>query len=128
MYIQVCSIDFLQNYHGYTHQYFSYVVHKLLLEDLTHTPGSHGRYDMIYCNYLYTTILETSLSICILILCCSRSAELPEDGCFGELLPSRLGEYSHLRLYERSAQLFVRFVGAKGGVKMGSSAFRTFTR
>lgn len=52
----------------------------------------------------------------------------PEETSFRELIPAQVDDYSHLRLFERAAQLFSRFVGARGGVKMGSTAFRTFTR
>jgi len=31
-------------------------------------------------------------------------------------------------MFERCARLFNRFVGVKGGLKMGSSSFRAFTR
>ena len=49
-------------------------------------------------------------------------------GSFEELLPSGLGDLEHLRVFERSAQLFLHFVGVRGGLKLGASAFRTFTR
>ena len=50
------------------------------------------------------------------------------SGSFEELLPSQLGELEHLRVFERGAQLFMHFVGVRGGLKLGASAFRTFTR
>ena len=46
-------------------------------------------------------------------------------GSFEELTPSGL---EHLRVFERAAQLFMHFVGVRGGLKLGASAFRTFTR
>lgn len=46
-------------------------------------------------------------------------------GSFEELMPSGL---EHLRVFERGAQLFMHFVGVRGGLKLGASAFRTFTR
>lgn len=58
----------------------------------------------------------------------SRVDGLPKGSCFGELLPSGLGDLAHLRVFERCAQLYLQFVGVRGGVKMGPSAFRTFTR
>ena len=55
-------------------------------------------------------------------------AAIVENSCFSELLPTQLGLYSHLRTFERCAQLFKTFVGIRGGLKMGSTNFRTFVR
>ena len=55
-------------------------------------------------------------------------AAIVENSCFSELLPTQLGLYSHLRTFERCAQLFKTFVGVRGGLKMGSTNFRTFVR
>ena len=51
-----------------------------------------------------------------------------EDTRFSELLPSRTDAYSHLRVFERCARLYSHFIGVKGGIKMGSSSFRSLTR
>lgn len=51
-----------------------------------------------------------------------------EDTHFTELLPTNVADYSHLRVYERCAHLYNHFNGVRGGIKMGSSAFRSLIR
>ena len=48
--------------------------------------------------------------------------------CLQEVFPAELDSVSHLRLFEECALLFVKSVGNRGGLRMGSSAFRGFIR
>ncbi len=91
--------------------------------------------DQAWLNSVLIPVRERSIDVRSFVkkncpeMCLSACrANPPEHTRFRELLPSRLEDYSHLRLFERSAHLFSQFVGAKGGVKMDSTAFRAFTR
>uniref|UniRef100_A0A3B3Z253 Tubulin tyrosine ligase-like family, member 11 n=1 Tax=Poecilia mexicana TaxID=48701 RepID=A0A3B3Z253_9TELE len=45
-----------------------------------------------------------------------------------EVYPKYTKQFSHLRLVERIAALFIRFLGVKGNMRLGPTAFRTFIR
>ncbi|TNN23745.1 Tubulin polyglutamylase TTLL11 [Liparis tanakae] len=57
----------------------------------------------------------------------------PEDGalpslCLKQVYPKYTKQFNHLRLVERIAALFLRFLGVKGNMRLGPTAFRTFIR
>ncbi|XP_061658218.1 tubulin polyglutamylase TTLL11 isoform X1 [Syngnathoides biaculeatus] len=45
-----------------------------------------------------------------------------------QVYPKYSRQFGHLRLVERIAALFVRFLGVKGNMRLGPTAFRTFIR
>ncbi|XP_054908637.1 tubulin polyglutamylase TTLL11 isoform X2 [Poeciliopsis prolifica] len=48
--------------------------------------------------------------------------------CLKQVYPKYTKQFSHLRLVERIAALFIRFLGVKGNMRLGPTAFRTFIR
>lgn len=81
------------------------------------------------------------------ILCCrcqslepapGASQELPEAPqspeaalpslCLKQVFPKYAKQFSYLRLVDRVAALFIRFLGVKGTTKLGPTGFRTFIR
>lgn len=75
------------------------------------------------------------------ILCCrcqgveqapEGSEELPEAAlpslCLKQVFPKYAKQFSYLRLVDRVAALFIRFLGVKGTTKLGPTGFRTFIR
>ncbi|XP_060126083.1 tubulin polyglutamylase TTLL11-like [Zootoca vivipara] len=48
--------------------------------------------------------------------------------CLRELYPKLAKEFDYLRLVERIAALFIRFLGVKGTTKLGPTGFRMFIR
>nr|XP_006822561.1 PREDICTED: tubulin polyglutamylase TTLL11-like [Saccoglossus kowalevskii] len=52
-----------------------------------------------------------------------------KESCLEELFPAKYGEqYEFVRILERIAFLFNHFLGVRGGLRMGATGFRTFTR
>ncbi|TWW66326.1 Tubulin polyglutamylase TTLL11 [Takifugu flavidus] len=57
----------------------------------------------------------------------------PDEGalpslCLKQVYPKYAKQFNHLRLVERIAGLFIRFLGVKGNMRLGPTAFRTFIR
>ncbi|NXN57556.1 TTL11 polyglutamylase, partial [Rynchops niger] len=56
----------------------------------------------------------------------------PEAGlpslCLKQVFPKYARQFSYLRLVDRVAALFIRFLGVKGTTKLGPTGFRTFIR
>ncbi|XP_037340367.2 tubulin polyglutamylase TTLL11 [Pungitius pungitius] len=58
----------------------------------------------------------------------------PEEGgalpslCLKQVYPKYTKQFNYLRLVERIAALFIRFLGVKGNMRLGPTAFRTFIR
>ncbi|KAM6110371.1 tubulin polyglutamylase TTLL11 [Pterocles gutturalis] len=56
----------------------------------------------------------------------------PEAGlpslCLKQVFPKYAKQFNYLRLVDRVAALFIRFLGVKGTTKLGPTAFRTFIR
>uniref|UniRef100_A0A8C7E5T8 Tubulin tyrosine ligase like 11 n=1 Tax=Naja naja TaxID=35670 RepID=A0A8C7E5T8_NAJNA len=52
----------------------------------------------------------------------------PPTICLKEVLPKYAKQFSYLRLVERIAALFIRFLGVKGTTKLGPTGFRMFIR
>ncbi|XP_076014734.1 tubulin polyglutamylase TTLL11 [Genypterus blacodes] len=58
----------------------------------------------------------------------------PDEGgalpslCLKQVYPKYTKQFNHLRLVERIATLFIRFLGVKGNMRLGPTAFRTFIR
>ncbi|XP_061118400.1 tubulin polyglutamylase TTLL11 isoform X2 [Conger conger] len=48
--------------------------------------------------------------------------------CLKQVFPKYTKQFSYLRLVERIAALFVRFLGVKGTMRLGPTGFRTFIR
>lgn len=48
--------------------------------------------------------------------------------CLKQVYPKYAKHFNHLRLVERIAGLFIRFLGVKGNMRLGPTAFRTFIR
>ncbi|XP_069024824.1 tubulin polyglutamylase TTLL11 [Embiotoca jacksoni] len=48
--------------------------------------------------------------------------------CLKQVYPKYTKQFNYLRLVERIAVLFVRFLGVKGNMRLGPTAFRTFIR
>ncbi|XP_019728577.1 tubulin polyglutamylase TTLL11 isoform X2 [Hippocampus comes] len=48
--------------------------------------------------------------------------------CLKQVYPKYSRQFNYLRLVERIAALFVRFLGVKGNMRLGPTAFRTFIR
>lgn len=60
-------------------------------------------------------------------------AEAQEEGalpslCLKQVYPKYAKQFNYLRLVERIAALFIRFLGVKGNMRLGPTAFRTFIR
>ncbi|NWY39805.1 TTL11 polyglutamylase, partial [Sylvia atricapilla] len=62
----------------------------------------------------------------------SNYEELPEAAlpslCLKQVFPKYAKQFSYLRLVDRVAALFIRFLGVKGTTKLGPTGFRTFIR
>ncbi|NWU08117.1 TTL11 polyglutamylase, partial [Cephalopterus ornatus] len=60
------------------------------------------------------------------------AARSPEAGlpslCLKQVFPKYAKQFSYLRLVDRVAALFIRFLGVKGTTKLGPTGFRTFIR
>lgn len=56
----------------------------------------------------------------------------PEDAlpslCLKQVYPKYTKQFNYLRLVERIAAFFIRFLGVKGNMRLGPTAFRTFIR
>ncbi|XP_039200933.1 tubulin polyglutamylase TTLL11 isoform X3 [Crotalus tigris] len=52
----------------------------------------------------------------------------PPALCLKEVFPKHAKQFSYLRLVERIAALFIRFLGVKGTTKLGPTGFRMFIR
>lgn len=48
--------------------------------------------------------------------------------CLKQVYPKYAKQFNYLRLVERIAGLFIRFLGVKGNMRLGPTAFRTFIR
>ncbi|XP_074871552.1 tubulin polyglutamylase TTLL11 isoform X3 [Carettochelys insculpta] len=48
--------------------------------------------------------------------------------CLKQVFPKYAKQFNYLRLVDRMAALFIRFLGVKGTVKLGPTGFRTFIR
>ncbi|NXQ60581.1 TTL11 polyglutamylase, partial [Anthoscopus minutus] len=57
----------------------------------------------------------------------SPEAALPSL-CLKQVFPKYARHFSHLRLVDRVAALFIRFLGVRGTTKLGPTGFRTFIR
>ncbi|NWS06962.1 TTL11 polyglutamylase, partial [Motacilla alba] len=57
----------------------------------------------------------------------SPEAALPSL-CLKQVFPKYARHFSYLRLVDRVAALFIRFLGVKGTTKLGPTGFRTFVR
>ncbi|KAM6243631.1 tubulin polyglutamylase TTLL11 isoform 2-T4 [Porphyrio hochstetteri] len=57
----------------------------------------------------------------------SSEAGLPSL-CLKEVFPKYAKQFNYLRLVDRVAALFIRFLGVKGTTKLGPTGFRTFIR
>uniref|UniRef100_A0A2K6Q6J4 Tubulin polyglutamylase TTLL11 n=1 Tax=Rhinopithecus roxellana TaxID=61622 RepID=A0A2K6Q6J4_RHIRO len=60
---------------------------------------------------------------------CSANPEahLPSI-CLKQVFPKYAKQFNYLRLVDRMANLFIRFLGIKGTMKLGPTGFRTFIR
>lgn len=58
---------------------------------------------------------------------CSPEEALPSL-CLKQVYPKYTKQFNYLRLVERIAALFLRFLGVKGNMRLGPTAFRTFIR
>ncbi|NXE92029.1 TTL11 polyglutamylase, partial [Menura novaehollandiae] len=56
-----------------------------------------------------------------------REAALPSL-CLKQVFPKYAKQFNYLRLVDRVAALFIRFLGVKGTTKLGPTGFRTFIR
>ncbi|NXV93998.1 TTL11 polyglutamylase, partial [Calonectris borealis] len=60
------------------------------------------------------------------------STRSPEAGlpslCLKQVFPKYAKQFNYLRLVDRVAALFIRFLGVKGTTKLGPTGFRTFIR
>uniref|UniRef100_A0A8C0PVI3 Tubulin tyrosine ligase like 11 n=1 Tax=Canis lupus familiaris TaxID=9615 RepID=A0A8C0PVI3_CANLF len=54
-------------------------------------------------------------------------AHLPSI-CLKQVFPKYAKQFNYLRLVDRMANLFIRFLGIKGSMKLGPTGFRTFIR
>nr|XP_046231941.1 tubulin polyglutamylase TTLL11 isoform X2 [Scatophagus argus]XP_046231942.1 tubulin polyglutamylase TTLL11 isoform X2 [Scatophagus argus] len=74
---------------------------------------------------------------------CERGEEVPVEAdiqdrspdeaslpslCLKQVYPKYAKQFNYLRLVERIAALFIRFLGVKGNMRLGPTAFRTFIR
>ncbi|XP_024066914.2 tubulin polyglutamylase TTLL11 [Terrapene carolina triunguis] len=57
----------------------------------------------------------------------NAEASLPSL-CLKQVFPKYAKQFSYLRLVDRMAALFIRFLGVKGTMKLGPTGFRTFIR
>uniref|UniRef100_A0A7M4FXG6 Tubulin tyrosine ligase like 11 n=1 Tax=Crocodylus porosus TaxID=8502 RepID=A0A7M4FXG6_CROPO len=57
----------------------------------------------------------------------SPEASLPSP-CLKQVFPKYAKQFNYLRLVERVAALFIRFLGVKGTMRLGPTGFRTFVR
>ncbi|KAM4876287.1 LOW QUALITY PROTEIN: tubulin polyglutamylase TTLL11 [Thomomys bottae] len=57
----------------------------------------------------------------------SSEAHLPSI-CLKQVFPKYAKQFNYLRLVDRMANLFIRFLGIKGSMKLGPTGFRTFIR
>ncbi|KAM5298510.1 tubulin polyglutamylase TTLL11 [Ctenodactylus gundi] len=57
----------------------------------------------------------------------SPEARLPSI-CLKQVFPKYAKQFNYLRLVDRMANLFIRFLGIKGTMKLGPTGFRTFIR
>lgn len=48
--------------------------------------------------------------------------------CLKQVFPKFSKQFTYLRLVERIAALFIRFLGVRGTTKLGPTSFRTFVR
>lgn len=48
--------------------------------------------------------------------------------CLKQVFPKYAKQFNYLRLVDRVANLFIRFLGIKGTMKLGPTGFRTFIR
>lgn len=48
--------------------------------------------------------------------------------CLKQVFPKYAKQFNYLRLVDRMANLFIRFLGIKGTMKLGPTGFRTFIR
>ncbi|XP_055670094.1 tubulin polyglutamylase TTLL11 isoform X2 [Falco peregrinus] len=62
----------------------------------------------------------------------SDAPRSPEPGlpslCLKQVFPKYAKQFNYLRLVDRVAALFIRFLGVKGTTKLGPTGFRTFIR
>uniref|UniRef100_A0A8C6Q9C0 Tubulin polyglutamylase TTLL11 n=1 Tax=Nannospalax galili TaxID=1026970 RepID=A0A8C6Q9C0_NANGA len=56
-----------------------------------------------------------------------QEAHLPSI-CLKQVFPKYAKQFNYLRLVDRMANLFIRFLGIKGTMKLGPTGFRTFIR
>ncbi|KAJ7308116.1 hypothetical protein JRQ81_008625 [Phrynocephalus forsythii] len=61
---------------------------------------------------------------------CAEKTELDGSGtiCLKQVFPKYAKQFDYLRLVDRIAALFIRFLGVKGTTRLGPTAFRTFIR
>lgn len=59
--------------------------------------------------------------------CLDEGGALPSL-CLKQVYPKYTKQFNYLRLVERIAILFIRFLGVKGSMRLGPTAFRTFIR
>ena len=58
-----------------------------------------------------------------------KQMEEPASDVLIEILPRKYGDlYDNMRLMERTVQIFMYCLGVRGSLRMGPTAFRTFTR
>lgn len=48
--------------------------------------------------------------------------------CLKQVFPKYAKQFNYLRLVDKVAALFIRFLGVKGTTKLGPTGFRTFIR
>lgn len=48
--------------------------------------------------------------------------------CLKQVFPKYMKQFNYLRILERIADIFLRFLGVKGTMKLGPTSFRTFIR
>lgn len=48
--------------------------------------------------------------------------------CLKQVFPKYMKQFNYLRMLERIADIFLRFLGVKGTMKLGPTSFRTFIR
>lgn len=66
-------------------------------------------------------------------VCNPESSECPDQRnlpplCLKQVFPKYSKQFSHFRVLERVTDLFIRFLGMKGSMRMGPTGFRTFIR
>lgn len=60
-----------------------------------------------------------------------KKAELAESLpslCLKQVFPKYMKQFNYLRILERITDIFLRFLGVKGNMKLGPTSFRTFIR